>query len=480
MLIKEKMMKFVRLVSLALVLSISFGEPVYASPDTLTLRPNDFGSETSITTQYPPLTGEHYDKVDEETADDDETTVWETDDSYHRDLYNLPAPSGSGTINFIKIYFRCCKENGTVKPSLKTNSTPVDGTEIVPADLWTDYSEQWNTNPVTTAAWTWDEIDALQIGISVKGPSCGCTQIYVEIDYTPPSLYESYTTGGTDGYNMFGALWKAQTFTPATTHLITSVKLQMCRAGSPGTLTVSIRATDVNGHPTGADLCSGTIDGDTLTQCSTTFEWRDITFGAGYTLSASTKYAIVARAPSGTGENDCVRWKADGANALYEGGNFEQSANSGSNWTWIEHTDFMFEEWGVPVTPDISNAPDNYNFGSVSQGDTPATGLTNFTVTNNSSAAIDITISGTDMTGGEPWILDDDGNAGENIYGLKAGLEAGDYTIVVKKNSPYNPLVSGLAASGGTQKWGLKLYVPASFSDEVEKTGTVTLTATVV
>jgi len=129
--------------------------------------------------------------------------------------------------------------------------------------------------------------------------------------------------------------------------------------------------------------------------------------------------------------------------------------------------------------PDISNAPSFYNFGSVAEGATPASELTHFTVTNNSSFAVNITISGNDMTGGGfTWTLSDGAIPGPNTYGLMAGLEGGGYTIIVRKNSPYNTLVSNLAASGGTQRWGLQLYAPTTFSDGAAKTGTVTLTAT--
>jgi len=98
-------------------------------------------------------------------------------------------------------------------------------------------------------------------------------------------------------------------------------------------------------------------------------------------------------------------------------------------------------------------------------------------VTNGSGFAINITIGGIDMTGGITWTLADDGSPGTNIYGLKAGLEGGSYDIIVKKNTPYSALVSGLADSV-TQRWGLKLYVPTTFSDGIQKTGTITLTAT--
>ncbi len=137
---------------------------------------------------------------------------------------------------------------------------------------------------------------------------------------------------------------------------------------------------------------------------------------------------------------------------------------------------------GVPVlkvnAQDISNSPDNYPFGTLSEGSITATGQTHFTVTNNSTYSVNITIGGSDMTGGDTWTLSDNATVGPNTYGLRAGLEeVGSYTIIVKRNGPYNFLVSDLA-SPGTQRWGLELLSPTSFSDGVQKSGIVTLTAT--
>ena len=79
------------------------------------------------------------------------------------------------------------------------------------------------------------------------------------------TLYEYLNTGDNDSGSVYGAVWNSQSFTPTIAHIITSIKLLLYRIGSPGTLTVSIRATDGSGHPTGADLVSGTTDGATLT-----------------------------------------------------------------------------------------------------------------------------------------------------------------------------------------------------------------------
>jgi len=107
---------------------------------------------------------------------------------------------------------------------------------------------------------------------------------------------------------------------------------------------------------------------------------------------------------------------------------------------------------------------------------TTSTGLNYFTVTNNSSYAVKITISATDMTGGDTWFLNDGGTPTATDYALKAGLEGGDYTITVTSGGV--ELVASVAGSGGTQSWGLQLLAPTSFSDGGQKSGIVTLTAT--
>ena len=133
--------------------------------------------------------------------------------------------------------------------------------------------------------------------------------------------------------------------------------------------------------------------------------------------------------------------------------------------------------FAVTAAPSISNSPSSYGFGTVAESSITGTGLTWFTVTNNSAFAVNITIGGTDMTGGNTWTLSNDGTAGSDIYGLKAGRATESYNIIVKKSSP-NYLVEKLAGSGGTQDWGLQLLAPTSFSDGGAKSGTVTLTAT--
>ena len=169
--------------------------------------------------------------------------------------------------------------------------------------------------------------------------------------------YEYYNTGDDDRRILFGTWWRAQTFTPDTAHTVTSVKMLLYRTGTPGTITVSIRATSA-GLPTGGDLCSGTTDGDTLTT-STAGEWREISLGAGYSLSASTMYAIVVRALDGSAFAS-IRLRVDETSPTYTGGTDCYSTNSGSSWTIVFGTDLMFEEWGAGAVATIGPFPTHF------------------------------------------------------------------------------------------------------------------------
>lgn len=182
-------------------------------------------------------------------------------------------------------------------------------------------------------------------GCKMREGNDGKLHIFVPTQATVNTLYENYITGDNSAAPIYGlSLYCGQTFTPSIAHPISSVKLLIYRLGSPGTVTVSIRATN-QGKPTGSDLCVGTTDGDTLTT-NTAGEWREITFSASTALTASTMYAIVVRALSGAVLNR-VFWRCDSTSATYANGTYTSSYDSGSNWANISKRDTMFEEWGL-------------------------------------------------------------------------------------------------------------------------------------
>jgi hypothetical protein len=118
------------------------------------------------------------------------------------------------------------------------------------------------------------------------------------------------------------------------------------RIGNPGSLIVSLRATDTNGHSTGADLISGTTSGDTL-PLATTGEWHEVGFPSSYNLTGGMKYAIVVRVPGGGGGN-VVKWLHDSTSPDYNTGNRESSGDSGATWQTDLSADYLFEVLGAP------------------------------------------------------------------------------------------------------------------------------------
>lgn len=159
---------------------------------TETLRPNATGDETNIEYEFPVSTA-HWDLLNDVTPDQNRyVAAFGTPNTWQRDLYNLPASSGSGTINFIKVYARSYTSDaspiGELKIVVKATATIDESSAITLTGSYVVYSNQWNTNPADSQAWEWADIDALQIGIALRYATVisQCNQIYVEVDYTIP------------------------------------------------------------------------------------------------------------------------------------------------------------------------------------------------------------------------------------------------------------------------------------------------------
>ncbi len=161
---------------------------------TNTLRPNAAGDETSCYAGGTSPAATNWQSVNEASPDDLTTLVSPGGQpAYARDLYNLPASSGSGVINSITVYYRCqtAVNQGAqkAKVAIKSGTIVTEGAEQTLTVNWTTYSKQWTTNPVDSVAWEWPDIDVLQIGVSLKDEASNgwsrCTQIYVDVDYTP-------------------------------------------------------------------------------------------------------------------------------------------------------------------------------------------------------------------------------------------------------------------------------------------------------
>ncbi len=161
--------------------------------DSEYLLPDAAGDDTELTPSDP--TKQNWELVVDMPADEG-TTYVSTLSSNHweRDLYNLNDHMESGgyeTINSVTVYFRFAAGGDyevRAMAAIKTNGEVFEGpNETQSGETFATYSYQWTNNPATNKAWTWEEIDGLQAGVTIRGdhktrPAL-CTQVYVVVNY---------------------------------------------------------------------------------------------------------------------------------------------------------------------------------------------------------------------------------------------------------------------------------------------------------
>jgi hypothetical protein len=169
---------------------------------TETLRPNAAGDEGNISNAHGAAYPDHYQNVDDVTPDGLITDVYSDESAWARDLYNIEDHSlGTDIITAVRIYAHAMSDDLPIQTSIKivfkSGATVTEGIEQTITTSWADYSQTWITNPATGAAFTWTDIDSLQIGISLREANSGkesfVTQVYVEVDYGEPISGEAPT-----------------------------------------------------------------------------------------------------------------------------------------------------------------------------------------------------------------------------------------------------------------------------------------------
>jgi hypothetical protein len=157
--------------------------------------------------------------------------------------------------------------------------------------------------------------------------------------------------------SVYGTIWRAQTFTTTDAYYITSASMKAARVGtgSIGDVTLSIRETSVDDVPTGSDLVAETVDGNGW---STGLLWHDFDFDSPVLLSASTMYAVVVRAPSGTTSN-YLRWNAWGSSNPYADGTI--CTSTGVNWVISSSADALFRTYGYEYDLISTSSASGYN-----------------------------------------------------------------------------------------------------------------------
>ncbi len=146
------------------------------------LRPNGIGSLAQLSTSGCT---DNWECTDEVSNDGNLSYNYQTSSSYFEDTYQTENHiSGVGTIDSVKIYISCqeTSPSGRVYSQIRTNGSDHNGTQENPESSYTTYTTAYANNPSTSSAWTWAEIDNLEIGIMLK--KARCTQMWAEVYYT--------------------------------------------------------------------------------------------------------------------------------------------------------------------------------------------------------------------------------------------------------------------------------------------------------
>jgi hypothetical protein len=144
-----------------------------------------------------------------------------------------------------------------------------------------------------------------------------------------PTIDQQNGSLGNTGVGITVATFGGQTFTPATSGLLTRADINLFCSGCTGTtpnLTLSLRATS-GGLPTGADLASATISG--FSNGSTAY--YTATFAVAPSLTAGVQYALVLR-PTANPSAGVYALTRSGTD-VYTGGTRVAGAGSGTVWS---------------------------------------------------------------------------------------------------------------------------------------------------
>lgn len=156
--------------------------------DSVILRPNGSGDEDEISNRTGCAA--NWQCVDEVTADDAVSQVYENSNNWALDQYALSDPSASScSIVSVTVYCRAMRDQtqGDIRPAIHTNGSDYYGTTASLTNSWANYSHTWTTNPNTGTAWTWANINSLEAGARIRGQnvnfSARLTQVWVVVKY---------------------------------------------------------------------------------------------------------------------------------------------------------------------------------------------------------------------------------------------------------------------------------------------------------
>lgn len=175
---------------------------------TSTFRPNAVGAFNQHKHKDGSAgNGTNYTEVDDIIADDDDTYVyWDDTITNPDDNYNIPNHTTEiGTIESVSLFIKAKETTSTGSIYFRFYiggahyPDPVDAfSRQTLSDTYTLYSRNYTLNPATSVAWTWNNIDNLQVGFESKpgrmDNEIRITQIYLVVYYAETTNPEIRTT----------------------------------------------------------------------------------------------------------------------------------------------------------------------------------------------------------------------------------------------------------------------------------------------
>jgi len=173
---------------------------IYAAATNETLLPSGVGNATNLGLFGAPTNWQAA------ASDDDDTSYVSNAGAELIDTYACQDSSNhdGGPINSVTVYAKCRAVAPADFPKFHnvvrtTGVTHLGAEKSTSGQVYDTSSMEWALNPETGLAWTWDEIDAMEIGVALEGAvdAIYCTYVHAVVNYDPQ--YDVTATGVVSG-----------------------------------------------------------------------------------------------------------------------------------------------------------------------------------------------------------------------------------------------------------------------------------------
>lgn len=150
------------------------------------LRPN--GGGVAAYSYWTASAGDKWACVDEVTLDTADYVYRATTYSNENFAYADTSAASGQTINSVTVHAQCNAASGsqTIRLTVCSAAEQVQSGNLTVTTYYSDKAYVMATNPLTAAAWTSSEIDALYFGMTTRAitDQVNCAQHWIVVDYT--------------------------------------------------------------------------------------------------------------------------------------------------------------------------------------------------------------------------------------------------------------------------------------------------------